>query len=161
VKRKQPDDLPSSEDALAALSSRQECEKLLGPLRRNDIIDYFKRFVEMAVSEETEVATITPDPEIPGGEIQYVAPVQSAAVPVWMLAQAVILLKTARPGRKPPMSFKQQRLRLAAKWHYQRKKKELGSADAAASHVSDWLRERGVHLDKGSILKGGLSRRSK
>jgi hypothetical protein len=156
--RRMPDELPSREDAVAALSNKQQCEKLFGRLRRDDIIDYFKRSVEMGIADGTKAATIYYDPE-DGGEVESVID-EAVAVPIWYLAQAAVLLKSARPGRKSPMSWKEQRIRLAAKRLYHDKTKKLGSADAA-TYVSDWLGKHGINLSKGSILKGGLSRRTK
>lgn len=153
------DEIPSIEDALAALSSKERCEEVFSPLSRDDIIDFFKQSVEMGIAEGTNAATISRDQETPGGEIESVLE-QAVAVPIWMLAQAAVLLKTARPGRKQSMSAREQRIRYYAEWHYQRMKKKVG-ADAAASHISDWLATRGINLAKELILKGGLSRRRK
>ena len=80
----------------------------------------------MGISEETKAATISRDPETPGGEIEIVLD-QAVAMPIWMLAQAAVLLKTARPGRKQSMSAREQRIRHYAERTYQRKKKELDS----------------------------------
>jgi hypothetical protein len=157
---REPDELPSLEDARAALSSKKDCERVFGPLRRDDIIDTFKRYVEMGISEQASAATISHDPET-GGEEQVVSE-QSVVVPIWMLAQAAVLLGTARPGHKQSMPWKEQRIRLAAKYHYQQMMKRHGrSAEEAAKEISHWLRERGIYLSKESILKGSLSRRPK
>jgi hypothetical protein len=150
---------PSFEDVRAALSSKESCEEMFGPLSRDDIIDYFEQSVVMGSSEGTKAVTITRDPET-GGEIESEID-QAVAVPLWMLAQAAVLLKTARPGRKQSMSAREQRIRYYAERIYQRKKQELGSADEAASYVSNWLGTKGIQLSKQSILKGALSRRHK
>jgi hypothetical protein len=155
---REPDELPSLEDARAALSNKKHCERAFGPFWRDTIIDHFKKLVEMGISDgEAKAATIEYDPET-GGVIEYVSE-QSVVVPIWMLAQAAVLLNTARPGRKQPMSANKQRIRHAARWRYQRLTKKLGAVKAA-SEVAGWLRQRGIYLAKESILKGGLSRRA-
>lgn len=76
------DKLPSVEEALAALSSKKTCQEVFGPLRRDDLIDYFKQSVEIGISEETKAATIQRDPET-GGEIEYVWEQAEAIVSKW------------------------------------------------------------------------------
>ena len=55
-------------------------------------------------------------------------------MPIWMLAQAAVLLKTARPGRKQSMSAREQRIRYYAEWHYQRMKKKVGCRRSSQPH---------------------------
>ncbi len=127
--------LPSLDEVRAALLDKTKCERLFGPLRRDDIVATFKQAVVIAVGDEEGIT----------------------GVPTWMVAQAAVLLEAGQPGRKPFKSRREMRLRkIFARSLYKRKKQELGSAKKAAEHVRRWLHDHGVELSAESILKGKL-----
>lgn len=147
--------LPSVEAVSTALSDKTEYERLFGPLRRDDLIAQLEELIVLGLLEETQAITVPGDPEA-DDHLGFVTE-QAIGVPVRALIEAVVLLKDAPPGRKPFKSDEERRLReVVAKALYQRKLKELGSAEDAAEHVSRWLADRGIQLSAQSILHGKL-----
>lgn len=150
------DPLPSLDDMRAAMSSKRDYERVVGPLMRDNLVDYFRELIELGVGDALRIETVSRGTEGPGSEESVEASEPSVVVPIWMLAQAVVLLKDAPPGRKQFRSWKEQRLRHAGKQLYRRKQKDGKSAATAAEYVSHWLRARGVYLAPTCIQHGKL-----